>query len=204
MTINPRYDHRLVQLKYVETVRMQTLTSAPAKYVFSANNIYDPNVTGTGHQPLFHDQYAAMYDHYLVLGSKIRAQFYVNSNSVTYAGAVGIKIDDNANTTSLVETLLEHNSRNISYRMMYCRTDSSPSMAVVKQYYSPRRFFGFRNPRDARDSIGAACGASPTEQCYYNLFVGTPDNSEDLAEIGVTVTILYMVLFTEPKDQGGS
>ena len=64
---------KLVKLKYVETVLIDLAsTQAGGVYVFKANDIYDPNFTGTGHQPLGHDTYEAIYTHYDVVSSSVK------------------------------------------------------------------------------------------------------------------------------------
>lgn len=36
-------------------------------HLFRANGIFDPDVTGTGHQPLYRDQVADLYTNYTVI-----------------------------------------------------------------------------------------------------------------------------------------
>lgn len=60
-----------VRLTYADTFR-QDVTCAIAggnsKFqIFRANSIFDPDYSGGGHQPLFRDMWASMYDHYCVL-----------------------------------------------------------------------------------------------------------------------------------------
>lgn len=65
----------------------QTLTAATpsAWYTYSLNNVYDPDVSGTGEQPLGFDQYAQFYGRYRVLGVRFVLSF-VN----TVSGAVNV------------------------------------------------------------------------------------------------------------------
>lgn len=44
-------------------------------YVFRGNDLYDPDFTGTGTQPLFFDQFIAMYSFYSVRSSNITIDF---------------------------------------------------------------------------------------------------------------------------------
>ncbi len=37
-----------------------------SEYVFRLNSLYDPDLTGTGHQPYGFDQFAALYSRYKV------------------------------------------------------------------------------------------------------------------------------------------
>lgn len=48
-------------------------------HFFRSNSLFDPDITLTGHQPRFFDQFAAMYDKYRVLGSKIEFEGIVET-----------------------------------------------------------------------------------------------------------------------------
>jgi len=70
---------RVRSLSYFEP--SYTLTGASgviAQYAFTANGIYDPNITGTGHQPLGFDTMMTYYDQYTVLNSKITVRCFGN------------------------------------------------------------------------------------------------------------------------------
>jgi hypothetical protein len=64
----------IVTHKYVEVVQLAATAGLPATYIFSANGMYDPNITGTGHQPMYFDNLCAIYDHYTVFRSRIKYQ----------------------------------------------------------------------------------------------------------------------------------
>ena len=42
-----------------------------ASYVFRGNDMYDPDVTGAGHQPRGFDQVMLMFDHFVVIGVRM-------------------------------------------------------------------------------------------------------------------------------------
>lgn len=43
--------------------------------------MYDPDLTGFGHQPYFFDQLTDIYSHYVVIGSKIKISGAVDTGS---------------------------------------------------------------------------------------------------------------------------
>lgn len=61
----------ITKLRYCDTTVLTGTSGIKAGVVFAANGLYDPDVTNAGHQPMFFDQFAAIYDQYVVLGSKI-------------------------------------------------------------------------------------------------------------------------------------
>lgn len=67
--------NRLVQpkirtwLTYVDTKSL-TIGASSVGHVFRLNDLYDPDLTGIGHQPAFHDEWAQIYQKYRVLACK--------------------------------------------------------------------------------------------------------------------------------------
>lgn len=62
-----RPDRLIVKLPYSENIVLSTGTNGQGMtYTWNLNSIYDPNRTGTGHQPLGYDQWATFYAKYKV------------------------------------------------------------------------------------------------------------------------------------------
>lgn len=79
------------KLKYVDNVGLSSVGGAVSKNVFSPQNCYDPNVTGTGHQPMYFDQLAAVFNKYKVHSAKITVSFNaVTETAATSCFACGI------------------------------------------------------------------------------------------------------------------
>lgn len=97
MTAPVRPDRLLVKLPYSEAFT----TTLPGggigtAYSFNLNSIYDPNRTGTGHQPLGHDQWYTFYSKYRVYGvtydvslTNMNADAVIQGGVVNAAGAFG-------------------------------------------------------------------------------------------------------------------
>lgn len=59
-----------VTMKYAQ---FRVMSGAVVVYqVFRGNSIFDPDLTGVGHQPMAHDQWGNLYLRYRVLGSRIK------------------------------------------------------------------------------------------------------------------------------------
>lgn len=83
-----------VQLRYTQ---LETISGTiNGSYGFRLNSIYDPDATGVGTQPLYHDQLAALYDKYRVVGAKVKVQ--VNNNQAVPTQVVIGDLDDGAYT----------------------------------------------------------------------------------------------------------
>ncbi len=63
------------QLYYENQLNLAGTAGVLARYVFSANGAYDPNITGTGHQMMGFDQMMLFYEQAVVVRSKIQVTF---------------------------------------------------------------------------------------------------------------------------------
>ncbi len=63
-------------LLYTDEINLDPGVAGVAAYhSFRANDCFDPDETGVGHQPRGFDQIIPMYEHFTVIGSKMKATF---------------------------------------------------------------------------------------------------------------------------------
>ena len=75
---------KTVNMRYTQTVAIGGGTGVQT-HMLTPNSIFDPDVSGGGHQPRGHDQMAAYYDKYRVLSCKVKITFvpkFANSAGV--------------------------------------------------------------------------------------------------------------------------
>ena len=84
------------KLRYTDTIVLDAPSDGTAYHTFRANNIFDPDYSGTGHQPRHFDMLAEIYDNYTVIGSKISAKIVGYANTSDDAQAIGIRIAPDA------------------------------------------------------------------------------------------------------------
>lgn len=182
-------DSKLVRLRYVETINITEAVLATANHLFSCNSIYDPNTSGTGHQPYGHDQWAALYNHYEVLGSKIRV--LASSASATGVGViVGIQLSDDTSVAINTNELMENNKS--KYRI--CVAGNPPT--VLTQKWSQRRHFPGKR---GDDNLSAMFGANPSEQMFYNIYLGSGNTTSAMSPVSLQVQVDYIVKVYERK-----
>lgn len=177
----------LTKLRYWHYVTISGAAGARALNVFAANGIFDPDISGVGHQPLYRDQYAAIYDQYVVIGSKITAHF-LNSTAVNYV--CGIVGDDDSSVTTVVETLGEQNN---SVWGSGGPLTGMPK-TVLTMDFEPLRDFGVAAEDDG--SSQTATGTNPTELWVYGVWAAAADASSGIT-INLAVEIEYTVKFAE-------
>jgi len=88
--LNPVATRLMTRLKYCD---YQTLTTAAGpgfiNYDWNLNGLFDPNLTGTGHQPRGFDQLAALYNRYRVFRTRWEITFSpLGGSSVAALGCV--------------------------------------------------------------------------------------------------------------------
>lgn len=79
-----------VTLTYADS-KLFTISMAggSAQQVWAMNSIYDPDVTGTGHQPLMRDLWASQYDYYAVISARYKFSFYNGARDLVSYTAAG-------------------------------------------------------------------------------------------------------------------
>lgn len=170
------------------------------RYTWRGNSIYDPDQTGTGAQPMGHDQMAAIYDKYSVIGSSFKAQFINNaSQSTELFVAPG---NDIGFTNTNICTMMENGAT--KHVSIPAKTSGS-GKATIRTYQTTRSITGVRPSEDTNE---AAFGANPTNAWYWNLELNsTPWSpvSTALTPQGILwVTIVYYCKLTERKEVTGS
>lgn len=84
--VGSKTNRQFVQFVYNDIVSLSSSTSglASTPYVFSLNGAYDPDVTGTGHQPRGFDQWMALYKRFKVYKADVEIRFSVPTNATNY------------------------------------------------------------------------------------------------------------------------
>lgn len=151
-----------------------------SSYVFQSS-IYDPDLTGVGHQPLWRDQLALLYNRYRVIGVKYEVIFRnSNVNQLTWAY---IKYSDSATLETNPNTLIERKEgRFVMLDSLNGRSNR------VKGYMPVNRSFGL-SKKEFYDDDGFIANilANPTKMAYLHIYAMTL-NSSALVHAQVNLT----------------
>lgn len=161
--LGPFPSKRQATFKYAELLDF-TLTSGKGSYQYSCNGMYDPNITGVGHQPMYFDEVMAVYNHYTVISSKIKITPAVSSLPIF----VSILIDDDT-TPALPNTTTALERPGVVTK--YCSQGVNTSPPLYKTWNARSVFPG--DPLNNNNLRGTAA-ANPAEQSYYTMFVSDP------------------------------
>lgn len=178
----------VTKLRYCDTYQLTGTAGARGLNVYAANGIYDPDITGGGHQPLYHDNYFNLYNHYEVLSSKIKVTFCAKADN-TIPMVCGIVKDDDATISSQVTTLMEQSGVHT-----VVDTDGH-NVATLTMDYNARRDLADRS------QLGRIqFGSNPSELITFALWAATCDGSSN-GTVSVKVEIDFIVRCSELKTQ---
>ncbi len=186
------------KLRYVTQVSINAGLGTPGVHIFSANGMFDPDVTGAGHQPMGFDQYMVMYDHYTVVNSKITvtALGLLGSTSSADQVVIGVYLDDDVTATTSLTSILEQGLS--SYRVVNA---GAVSPTTISKGFSKSTFFGARG---WDDSLQGSITSQPGDQAFFRLFANALGSGEDPGSVKFLVTIDYVCKLSERKTLGGS
>lgn len=183
---------RVMMLSFTEVGQMTSGTVQAGSYVFSANGLYDPNITSTGAQPAGFDQMMVFYEHYTVLRAKIRVVYKNQSTTLFESVSLAARADPTPVTD--IPTIME--SGNAQYTKLAvnpatgCMKELSMSVDIAK-------FSGIPDLLDNSECRGSVA-SNPTEQTYFHVSVW---NSETVGTVTCffELRIEYYVVFSEPR-----
>jgi len=163
----------------------------PVTKVYSWNGLFDPDISGGGHQPLGYDQFISMYDHYTVIGARARITA-TNTDTGTPVSIIA-STRDNATPITNVGQIIENGMSRWTNLGVLTSGNSTKTLTLN---FSARKFFS-KNPLDEADLSGSQ-SLQPAEQAYLHITVH-PLNNVDTSSTYFTVEIEYIVVLTEPK-----
>lgn len=191
----PRFN---VKMYYNDVIDMTgPSTNLASEYIYCLNSLFDPDTSGTGHQPYCYDTMALLYTAYMVNKAVVELEFFDPSNDGII---VGYQVQGNAvsgATRSAVQERPWVESADISNtgNQKHCFRITLPCHEVL----------GLRRSqyRDDTTGFGAAVSASPVGLCYLRLFAISTIASTSTA-IKCNVKITYHSTFWNRVTQSQS
>lgn len=187
---------QIVKLTYIQRVLFDPALGASVVNIFSANGMYDPDVSGVGGQPLGFDQWMPFYNHYVVLGSKCDVSFNpvgeggTNGNFIAF---LQVKADTTSQPTDV--------ERNLEYQHTVYKVGGSAQAnngTKLSMKMSTKRFLGRSNPLSDPDLKGTST-SNPSESSYFHVGVAPINSGYDLGAVTALVRINYIAALLEPK-----
>jgi hypothetical protein len=187
------------KLKYAEHILVTGTTGGLGLYVFNASSLYDPNYTGTGHQPRGFDQIMPLYDHFVVLKSTIKVRLVSQTvNSVVMAGvALSSTTTNQGDWDDYAEGPMSQ--VNSTGNLV---TYGNTSVLEFSLHYDAKSFLGVPDPITSNKNQGTI-SANPIDNAFYHIFV--QDGAESASvNVRALVEIEYHCVFIEPLNPSQS
>lgn len=177
-------------LRYVDTHTIQSSAGSAGGQVFRLNSVYDPDFTGAGHQPLYYDQFTAVYNKYVVIGATIKVDFSPLSDDteITTTGpyTVGLTMNNSNNWATNGATLSEQSG---SLTTMVGR-DKGTSVRSLTLRFDTKRDMGVSIDDDDVQSVNSS---NPNKTQF--VYVWCADQNLTSGSVKINSTITYRVKF---------
>lgn len=141
-----------------------TVTTGNGIYFMSTNGLYDPDISGTGAQPLYFDQLMELYNHYTVTDSSAEFQVLTSNEPIVMA----LHVDDDTSATG--DTFVS-GARPGAKILNVSGTDAVQA-PVMRMNWNAAAMFGPGVLNNALFRGNSA--ANPDEQMYYVVHVYDP------------------------------
>jgi hypothetical protein len=181
-------------LRYSSNTGILTSTSgAVATYVFRANDCFDPDFTGTGHQPMGFDQMMVFYNHFCVRKARIKCTF----RSITGIQSTAcIRIDASSTPLTVIDQIIEFGGLVMTELN---RTDVFGSLKTLELSLDVANLQGLSpSALSADPSLRGSAAASPTEITYFHVAIW--DSNAVTNTVLVDIVLEQLVEFMEPRD----
>lgn len=187
-----------VTLRYVDAIPLNAGAAKVATYVMRANGIYDPDYTGTGHQPMTRDTWAGLFGYYTVKRARCTATFYPMDTQAFPLGA-GVILSGAAGIVSVTPYVLAEQPHN-NWTVLTSTKTPQTDLHSITQVFDASKFF----TGGVDDDQGALIGNNPADAAYFTIWLGDMTNVSVPTTSYVTLCIDYDCEFTYPVEVSGS
>lgn len=188
------------QLKYVETKDNVSgnVSAGYGYYQMQANSIYDPDLSGVGHQPMGRDELADLYQSYCVTGITyhISCDAYTAGTTTSIDHFLGvIATNDPAGVISRgtsTSALMEQPACKWTYNPISGRR-------LLNGYIDCAKVVGLtRSQYINSDDYRALMGTNPAKSVAAHVWWGRPDGALSTTNADLCITLTYHVTLFDP------
>jgi len=152
------------RLRYADTFSLTSTAGAVSTYVIRANDLFDPDFTGTGHQPMGFDQLMLWYNHFCVISSKITCTF---TNTSSAHAICSIRVDGASTPITVIDRIIELGGSSMDSLSYVSSTNDTKLLTLAVdiaklQGVSPKTI-------TADPSLRGDAATTPTEITYFHI-----------------------------------
>lgn len=179
-------------LKYASTTTKTLTSGVTSIHQFTCNGLYDPDISGSGHQPMYYDQLMAIYNHYTVLRSRFRVTPMI-TGGVTDPVMLTVFVNDGGSATNTSTQPFNLERQGAKFMQYNPGVGFAPSYLPLS--WSGKQSFG--GDLLDNDDLQGTVGANPVEQQYFNIDTFCPFLLSSTAGVILLVQIEYDVCWEE-------
>lgn len=185
-SLNPIPQRTILKMKYADNFELNAGNAY--SYQFNLNSIFDPNRTGTGHQPYGHDQMALLYNRYRVINCSYSVVLTTGTTVVKYVCVPGNEVQ----IFNSVDEARENPRAKFSIQ-----TPNGRLSPIHGNVYIPSLTGRNKSQYMADDRYQAVVGASPAELAILNIQAAAMNESALTAPAAIILE--YTVEFFDAK-----
>lgn len=197
------------ELNYADYFSLNPSIGGSSSYQFMANDLYDPNHSGTGHQPHGYDQLITLYSNWQVLSSTIEVVLFPGITTTQLISGSGPVIADLMGSTislcvrdtavSMASAFLTMTDILERPGMVTKFVNSNNSPTSIRTSFSVPKFYGRTRGMDDAEITGYT-SQPPTDGVYYHVILCNPNGTVDIPSHTLNVRIKYKCRFFNPRN----
>lgn len=181
--------------KYYEPLVVSLAASTDSWYgSYSCNGMYDPRLAVGGHQPLYFDQMAALYNHYVVTKAKIKVEMSSSATTTQLAGGICIEDDGTISNATLAHFIERPGTVSKGFT-------ADDGVITFRKSWDLSQNFG--KGSDTASIMRGTALANPSEQQFFTIFIRSV-NALEVVGVQLGITLEYEAEWRELKEPTGS
>lgn len=184
-----------VKLEYVETIGMDTTLNSYKGQIYQSS-LFDPNLSGGGHQPRYFDQWSKIFGQYQVLAMKADLEFIqISGNTPVVCGVAWVETNGGFSAVDdLVET--KYAKRQV------IDGPGAKTVARISTYMTSKRMHGNKTNMN-QDDEQALISANPADMFFLHIGTQAADGATSTL-VRLRVRLTYYCRFFDQRDPGPS
>lgn len=169
--------------------------------ILRANDMFDPEYATGGHQPFYFDQMAALYNHYTVVGSKLKIKFYQDRDDAQDCDPTYVALQLKDSEQSPLDALNVREQPGCKYTTM--ARPQTPH--TLTKGFSAKRFFGKSKGNVVGESeLRGTPVSGPSENAFWiitftDVEAFADGETDTIQNVHWEAEILYTAVWTERK-----
>lgn len=184
--------------RYMENnLLIDPVQASNSEHVFRLNSLYDPDLSGGGHQPLGFDQLSPLYTFYTVIGCRARVTMTNTDpdhpyNLYVFPSTSSGSLDSDAQLSVMTE-------RGLARWCQLTPAGAGGSTKTLTMNWSAKKFYG-KSPFDSKDYT-SIMNNNPSSGAFLHVAaqpLNAPPTVNPNAIVG-SIVLEYIAILTEPK-----